>query len=224
MALHLIVLGAPGAGKGTQAEQLARARGIPKISSGDMLRGAVEAGTEIGQRVGAIMKRGELVGDDVMIGIVRERLEQKDALKGFILDGFPRTVGQAIALDAVMAGRDPLIIVDIAVPEDEVERRMLSRLVCQNCGTNADPGTEGSQPCKKCGGRLGRRADDNEATVRERLRVYQRDSRPLVDYYSTRPTFRSVNGAQAPERVAADFVSAIESATGGLAASQGVRR
>src|SRR5947207_1458000 len=129
MALNLIVLGPPGAGKGTQAEQLARARGIPKISSGDMLRGAVQAKTEIGKRAKAIMERGELVGDDVMIGIVRERLEQKDVLKGFVLDGFPRTVAQAVALDAVMAGRDPLIIVEMTVADDELVRRMLSRLV-----------------------------------------------------------------------------------------------
>src|SRR5438093_11610493 len=205
MALNLIVLGPPGAGKGTQAEQLTRARGIPKISSGDMLRGAVQAGTDIGKRAQAIMERGELVGDDVMIGIVRERLEQKDALKGFVLDGFPRTVAQAAALDDIMAGRDPLIVVDITVPEDELVRRMLTRLVCQNCGTNADPGTDPSQPCKKCGGRLGQRADDNEATVRERLRIYQRDTKPLVDYYSARVTFRSVNGAQLPDRVANDL-------------------
>jgi adenylate kinase len=224
MALNLIVLGPPGAGKGTQAEQLSRARGIPKISSGDMLRDAAQAGTEVGKRAAAIMKRGELVGDDVMIGIVRERLEQPDALKGFVLDGFPRTVAQAVALDAVMAGRDPLIIVDVTAPEDELVRRMLSRLVCLNCGTNADPGTDRSQPCRKCGGQLGQRADDNEATVRERLRVYQRDTKALVDYYSPRPTFRSVNGARSPEVVAADLASAIASAAGGLAASTGANR
>jgi adenylate kinase len=224
MALNLIVLGPPGAGKGTQAEQLSQARGLPKISSGDMLRDAEQAGTDIGKRAAAIMKRGELVGDDVMIGIVRERLEQPDALKGFVLDGFPRTVAQAVALDAVMAGRDPLIIVDITAPEDELVRRMLSRLICQNCRTIAEPGTDPSEPCRKCGGRLGQRADDNEATVRERLRVYRRDTKALVDYYSPRPTFRSVNGAQRPDVVAADLVSAIASAAGGLAASQGVNR
>jgi adenylate kinase len=188
-----------------------------------MLRDAVAAGTEIGKRAKAIMERGELVSDDVMIGIVRERLEQKDALNGFVLDGFPRTVAQAAALDTVMAGRDPLIVVDISVSEDELVRRMLSRLVCQNCGTNAEPGTDPAQPCRKCGGVLGRRVDDNEATVRARMKVYQRDTKPLVDYYSTRPTFRTVNGAQKPERVAADLVAAIESATGGLA-SQGASR
>src|SRR5579872_948307 len=165
MTLNLIVLGPPGAGKGTQAEQVARERGIPKISSGDMLRGAAQAGTDIGKRAAAIMARGELVGDDVMIGIVRERVEQPDALKGFVLDGFPRTVPQAMALDALMGARAPLVIVDITAPDEELVRRMLSRLVCLNCGTNADPGTDRAQPCKKCGGPLGQRVDDTDATV-----------------------------------------------------------
>src|SRR5436190_17174994 len=117
MALHLIMLGAPGAGKGTQAERLARARGIPKISTGDMLREAVRTGTPVGLRVKAIMERGDLVSDDVIIEIVRERLEQKDVAAGFILDGFPRTVAQARALDELMIGRDALVVIDIAVPE-----------------------------------------------------------------------------------------------------------
>ena len=118
------MLGPPGAGKGTQAERFAKSRGIPKISTGDILREAVHAGTEIGLRAKAIMDRGELVGDDVMIGIVRERLEREDARGGFVLDGFPRTVAQASALDGIMAGRDPLIVLDIVVPELELVRRL----------------------------------------------------------------------------------------------------
>ena len=117
MALHVIMLGAPGAGKGTQAERLAKSFGIPKISTGDMLREAVKAGTEIGLRAKAIMDRGDLVNDDVMIAVVRERLDKPDAAKGFILDGFPRTVAQAAALDGLMGTRDPLTVVDIQVPE-----------------------------------------------------------------------------------------------------------
>src|SRR5438477_12184662 len=132
MALNLIVLGPPGAGKGTQGDRFARDRGIPKISSGDMLRGAAQAGTEIGKRAKAIMDRGELVSDDVTIGIVRERLDQKDAAEGFVLDGFPRTVAQAAALDDLMRGRDPLIVIDIAVPEADLMRRLLARLICES--------------------------------------------------------------------------------------------
>src|SRR3954471_8365095 len=184
MALNLIVLGPPGAGKGTQADRFARSRGIPKISSGDMLRGGAEAGTEIGKRAKAIMDRGELISDDVMIGIVRERLDQKDAAQGFVLDGFPRTVAQATALDELMQGRDPLIVIDIAVPESELMRRLLARLICESCGLNAAPDADRSQPCGRCGGRLVQRADDNEATVLERLKVYRRDTKPLVEYYS----------------------------------------
>ena len=138
MALNLIMLGPPGAGKGTQAERFAKLRGIPKISTGDMLRDAVKAGTEIGLRAKAIMERGELVSDEVMVKIVQERLNRDDARSGFILDGFPRTVAQAKALDGVMAGRAPLIVIDIVVPETELVRRLGSRLICGTCGNNCD--------------------------------------------------------------------------------------
>ncbi|MQA30461.1 MAG: adenylate kinase, partial [Luteitalea sp.] len=136
--MNLIILGPPGAGKGTQAERLARGHGIPKISTGDMLREAVKAGTETGLRAKAIMDRGELVSDDVMIGIVRERLDRADAHSGFILDGFPRTVEQAKALDRLMDGRAPLIVLDIVVPEAELVRRLGMRMVCSECGATAD--------------------------------------------------------------------------------------
>ena len=132
------MLGPPGAGKGTQAEQIARSRGIPKISTGDTLRGAVRAGTPVGLRAKATMDRGELVSDDVVIDIVRERLGQPDTSRGFVLDGFPRTVGQAEALDRIVGGRGPLVIVDIAVPEPELVRRLAWRRVCESCGANAD--------------------------------------------------------------------------------------
>src|SRR5262245_47667158 len=135
-ALNLIMLGPPGAGKGTQADRVAMARGIPKISTGDMLREAVKAGTEIGLRAKAVMDSGKLVSDEIIIGVVRERLDKADAQKGFILDGFPRTVAQAEALDGLMDGRDPLVVIDIAVPETELIRRLGARLVCANCGTN----------------------------------------------------------------------------------------
>ena len=215
MAVNVIMLGPPGAGKGTQAERVARTRGIPRISTGDILREAVHANTDIGQRAKAIMDRGELVSDDVMIGIVRERLERNDAVSGFILDGFPRTVAQASALDAIMNGRDPLIVVDIVVPEDELVRRLGTRMICNDCGTGAPVGSTVGAACLKCGGRLVQRADDNQAVVKERLKVYHRESEPLVEYYRVRPTFRSIDGAQAPDRVAADLAAAIEAASKG---------
>src|SRR5262245_2266039 len=157
MALTLLMLGPPGAGKGTQAERFAQARGIPKISTGDMLREAVKAGTEVGLRAKAIMDRGELVSDEVMIGVVKERLDRPDTKKGFILDGFPRTVAQAQALDRLVESRTPLAIVDIEVPEQELVRRLTTRLVCENCGTNAegvDLAQMATTPCVRCGGRL----------------------------------------------------------------------
>jgi adenylate kinase len=212
VGLNLLMLGPPGAGKGTQAERFARTRGIPKISTGDILREAVHANTDIGLRAKAIMDRGELVGDDVMIGIVRERLERNDAVGGFILDGFPRTVAQASALDGIMSDRDPLIVVDIVVPEAELVRRLGTRMICNDCGTGAPVGWTAGIACLKCGGRLVQRADDNQAVVIERLKIYHRQSEPLVEYYRVRPTFRSIDGAQPPDRVAADLAAAIEAA------------
>ena len=138
MALNLVMLGPPGAGKGTQAERFAREHGIPKISTGDILREAVHSGTELGRQVKAVMERGELVGDDLIIGIVRERLSQPDAIAGFVLDGFPRTVTQAEALDEITAARGPVICVEIQVPDEELVRRVRGRRVCEDCGANAD--------------------------------------------------------------------------------------
>ena len=222
MALNLLMLGPPGAGKGTQAERFARERGLPKISTGDILREAVANKTEIGLRAKAIMDRGELVSDEVMIGIVGERLGRSDALTGFVLDGFPRTVAQAVALDGIMANRDPLIVVDIVVPEAELVRRLGTRSICRLCGTGASVGSTVGAACAKCGGRLVQRTDDNQAVVLERLKVYHRQSEPLVEYYRVRPTFRSIDGAQAPDRVASDLAAAIAAAgNGGAAGVQG---
>jgi adenylate kinase len=211
LALNLIMLGAPGAGKGTQAERFARDRRIPKVSTGDILRDAVQTGSEIGRRAKTIMDRGELVSDDVMIGIVHERLDRPDVAAGFILDGFPRTVAQAEALDGIMTGRTPIIVVDIVVPESELVRRLGARLVCASCGASATTPEEARSPkCARCGGPLLQRSDDNEATVRERLAVYRKKTMPLIDYYRVRPTFCSVNGAQAPDRVAVELAKAVD--------------
>lgn len=214
-ALNVVMLGPPGAGKGTQAERLARRHGLPKISTGDILREAVQAGTELGCVAKATMEAGNLVGDDVMIGIVQERLNREDARRGFVLDGFPRTVVQASALDKMVEDRGPLVVLDIVVPLDELVRRLASRRICSKCGATAPVDSTGT--CQKCGGALVTRADDGVAIVRERLKVYQRQTKPLVDYYSSRPTFRTIDGYRPPDVVTAEVDAAIAAATAGSA-------
>jgi adenylate kinase len=205
--LNIVMLGAPGAGKGTQAARLARSHEVPKISTGDILREAVQTGTELGLVARATMDAGELVGDDVMIGIVRERLDRDDARRGFVLDGFPRTVVQAAALDGMMDGRGPLIVVDIEVPEEVLVRRLAGRRICSRCGTNAEPAW--TSACERCGGGLVTRVDDGEGIVRERLKVFARQTEPLVDYYSPRATFRKVDGNKPPEVVTVEIETAL---------------
>jgi adenylate kinase len=209
MALNLIMLGPPGAGKGTQAESFARENRIPRISTGDMLREAVQAGTPVGLAAKSRMDDGALVSDDVIIALVGERLNRPDTRPGFVLDGFPRTVAQAGALDALVAGRDPLVVVEMVVPGEVLIRRVLGRRICSRCGTNAGPSDEA---CAKCGGTLVQRSDDSERVVRERLHVYERDTRPLVAYYRCRPTFRTVDGNRPPGEVAAAIREAVASA------------
>ena len=204
------MLGPPGAGKGTQAERLAKTHGLPKISTGDILREAVQAGTDLGLVARTTMESGTLVGDDVMIGIVRERLDREDARRGFVLDGFPRTVVQAAALDAMVDGRGPLVVLDIFVPEDVLVRRLATRRICSRCGVNA--AVEWTGDCQKCGGSLIARIDDGVEIVRERLKIFLRQTQPLVDYYSTRPTFRSIDGNQPPDVVTARIGSAMDEA------------
>jgi adenylate kinase len=198
-ALNVVMLGPPGAGKGTQAERLARRHGLPKISTGDILREAVQAGTELGLIARKTMEAGNLVGDDVMIGIVRERFDRPDARRGFVLDGFPRTVVQAAALDGLLEGRSPLVVLDIVVPEDVLVRRLATRRICGTCGVNA--AVEWTGDCQKCGGKLIARVDDGVEIVRERLKIFLRQTKPLVDYYSSRATFRSIDGNQPPDVV-----------------------
>src|SRR3954452_19706058 len=205
------MLGPPGAGKGTQAERFAQRHRLPKISTGDILREAVQEGTELGRIATATMDAGNLVGDEVMIGIVSGRLTRPDAKSGFVLDGFPRTVVQAGALDQVMPGRGSLGVVDIVVPEDVLVRRLAARRICADCGSNAL--VEWTTTCGKCGSPLVQRSDDGDGIVRERLKVYQRQTKPLVDYYQGRPTFRTVVGNQPPDRVTAALESAIAQAS-----------
>ena len=221
MAINVIMLGPPGAGKGTQGERFAMGHRIPRISTGDILRDAMHAGTPLGKAVKDVIDRGELVSDQVMIDIVTERLTRPDTESGFVLDGFPRTVAQAEALDGMMAARDPLIVLDIVVPESELARRLLTRMICEACGHNAD-GRE-TQPgvCHFCGGKLTQRADDNASIVLERFKIYQSATKPLVDFYRARPTFRSINGAQSLDRVAADLTAAVEDIMNGAGMASG---
>jgi len=213
MGLNVIMMGPPGAGKGTQAARFARERGLLKISTGDILRDAIKDDNPVALVAKTRMDRGELVDDATMIEIVRQRLGRQDAVCGFVLDGFPRTVSQARALDGFMAERSngPLVIIDVGVPEDELVRRLACRRICSNCGTGADP-FGGASTCKQCGGRLVPRTDDNKDVVLERLKVYQSSTRPVLEYYRSRPTFRTVNGAQAPEIVARELDSMIDEA------------
>ena len=207
------MLGPPGAGKGTQAERISKTRGLPKISTGDILREAVHDGTALGCAAKESMEAGRLVGDDVMIGIVQERLGRDDARQGFVLDGFPRTIVQAGALDRMVDGRGPLVVLDIVVPEDVLVRRLATRRICSKCGSNA--AVEWLGACGKCGGPLIARIDDGVAIVRERLGVYHRQTKPLVDYYSARPTFRQIDGNLPPDVVTGTIDSALAAATAG---------
>ena len=207
LALNVVMLGPPGAGKGTQAERFARKHALPKISTGDILREAIHADTELGRSAKATIYAGGLVSDDVMIGIVQERLGRPDATRGFVLDGFPRTVKQANALDEMMSGRGPLVVVDIVVPEEVLLRRLAARRICGSCGVNAQ--VDWMTTCGNCGGELVHRKDDNEAIVAERLKIYHRQTKPIVDFYTGRPTFRAIDGNQPPDVVTSAMDKAI---------------
>jgi adenylate kinase len=207
MELNLVMLGPPGAGKGTQARQLRRQWNIPHISTGAMLREAVQAGTPLGREVAVIMESGGLINDDIITRVVTERLSQPDTRSGFLLDGYPRTIPQAESLDRMVADRAPLIIIDIVLSEGEVVRRLASRMVCAECGTNAVG--EGAA-CHDCGGPLVPRADDRKQVVLNRLKVYRDQTEPLVKYYGSRQTYCRIDGARLPDDVTADIIHAVE--------------
>jgi adenylate kinase len=209
--LNVVMLGPPGAGKGTQSERFAKAHGLPKIATGDILREAIHADTPLGRSAKATIYSGGLVGDDVMIGIVGDRLARPDTKAGFVLDGFPRTVAQASALDAIVDGRGPLVVVDIVVPEDVLLRRLAARRICGSCGVNAP--IEWTTTCKNCGGELVHRVDDSDGVVADRLKVYHRQTLPIVEFYSGRPTFRTVDGNQPPDVVMAAMDAAVREAS-----------
>ncbi len=204
--MNLILLGPPGAGKGTQAKMISEKYGIPQIATGDILREAVAKGTELGKKAKEYMDRGELVPDEIVIGIVKERLKQPDCEKGFILDGFPRTLAQAEALDKMLEelGKKLDAVINIDVSEEEIVKRIVNRRTCRNCGAVYHlifnpPKVEGK--CDKCGGELYQRDDDKEETVRERLRVYRERTEPLIEYYKKKGLLYDVDGTKDIEGV-----------------------
>ncbi|HUF87385.1 MAG TPA: adenylate kinase [Thermohalobaculum sp.] len=206
--MNIILLGPPGAGKGTQARILMDERGLIQLSTGDMLRAAVEAGTGVGKKAGAIMEAGQLVPDDVVIGVVSERLDQPDVARGVIFDGFPRTEAQAEALDRLLAEKAMTLeaVVLMEVDDDELVHRISGRFTCARCGEGYHddfkrPATKGV--CDKCGAsEFNRRADDNAETVRARLDAYRAETQPLVDYYRRQGKLRTVDGMAGIDAVA----------------------
>lgn len=197
--MKLVLLGAPGAGKGTQAKKLIEKYGMPQISTGDLLRAAVAAGSELGKEAKSYMDKGELVPDSVVLGMVEERLKQDDCKAGYILDGFPRNTAQAEALDEMLASLDMALdaALSVDVPFEDLMKRLTGRRTCKECGQmyniyfNA-PTQEGV--CDKCGGELFQRDDDQEATIEKRLQVYNEQTAPLIDYYGSKGILKSVQG------------------------------
>lgn len=216
--MYILLMGPPGAGKGTQAEKLIREYGIPQISTGDMFRAAVKSGTALGKEAKSYMDKGALVPDSVTVGIVKERLAQDDCKKGWILDGFPRTTAQASALDAILhdLGIQLTAVLDFNVNRDDLVKRVSGRLVCRQCGASfhkefRPPKQEGV--CDNCGGELYQRTDDNEVTVRERLAVYDTSTKPLIDYYKVSGRYYEINGDQFMDKVFADVQAALKKAS-----------
>jgi adenylate kinase len=198
--VNLILLGPPGAGKGTQARLIEERLGLPQLSTGDMLRAAVTAGTETGKRAKAVMDAGKLVSDEIVIGIVDERIDQPDCRSGFVLDGFPRTLAQAAALDALLTRRGKRIdaVIEMRVDDEELVKRISGRFTCASCGEGyhdtykptAKPGI-----CDNCGGpSFKRRPDDNAETLRTRLLAYYKETAPLIGYYFCKGSLRSIDG------------------------------
>ena len=216
--MRLILLGPPGAGKGTQAQRIVEKYQIPQLSTGDMLRAAVTAGTEVGKRAKAVMDAGKLVSDDIVIAIVSERIDAPDCAKGFILDGFPRTLVQADATEAMLAAKGISLskVIEIRVDDDVLAARVSGRYTCASCGTgyhdeNLKPKVDGV--CDKCGStHFKRRPDDNAETVRTRLQAYYKETAPLIGYYYAKGKLASVDGMAEID----DVTVAIENIVGTL--------
>lgn len=214
--MNIVLMGLPGAGKGTQADKIVEKYAVPHISTGDMFRAAIKNGTELGLQAKSFMDQGALVPDEVTIGIVRERLSQPDCNKGFLLDGFPRTVPQAEALDSILDGLGKGIehTLNIEVEKEELIARLSGRRICKVCGTSYHlvfnpPAEEGK--CDKDGGELYTRADDNPETVTNRLEVNMNQAQPLLDFYQAKGVLTNIDGQQDISKVFADLDALLQS-------------
>ncbi|MFG2645715.1 adenylate kinase [Streptomyces sp. NPDC048370] len=214
--MRIVLVGPPGAGKGTQAAFLAKNLDIPHISTGDLFRANISQGTELGMKAKAYMDAGDLVPDEVTIGMAKDRMEQPDAVNGFLLDGFPRNVAQAEALDVVLKAEDMQLdaVLDLEVPEDEVVKRIAGRRICRNDSAHVfhltynAPKTEGV--CDVCGGELFQRDDDSEETVRRRLEVYHTQTEPIIDYYRAQNLVVTISALGKVEEVTAKAMAALK--------------
>ncbi len=209
--MQLMLLGAPGVGKGTQAVLLVKELGIPQISTGEMLRTEIKNATAIGLNAKKIMQHGELVSDDIILKIVEKRLRQPDCARGFILDGFPRTIPQAEGLSKILHKLNfgQLYVIEIVVPDEEILKRLTSRRICSQCGSVYNllitPPTDPDK-CDECGGNIIQRDDDTEATIKHRLEIYRESTAPLIDYYQNKKNYYRVDGQQPVERVFDDIL------------------
>ena len=213
--MHILLMGPPGAGKGTQAANLVKEFGIPHISTGDMFRAAVKEGTELGLQAKACMDAGKLVPDEVTIGIVKERLAKPDCKKGFILDGFPRTVEQADALAGILKelGLSLTAALNITVPAADLIERAVGRRICKSCGATYHVKFNPSKKagvCDTCAGDLYQRADDSEETMRNRLSVYEAQTKPLIAYYEKAGVYKEIDGRQPIDDVKAAMIAALK--------------
>lgn len=213
--MYLVLFGAPGAGKGTQATTLSSGLGLPHVASGDLFRAALSQGTELGQLARSYMERGELVPDEVTIRMIQERLADPDCAQGCILDGFPRTLAQAQALDNVLADGGKAIdkVLYIKVSNEELIRRLSGRWICRDCQTpyhvvNAPPKVAGK--CDRCGGELYQRADDTAETVKNRLEVYFAQTAPVIEYYQEASKLVGINGEQAVQEVGKELMAVVK--------------
>ncbi|MDO5375318.1 MAG: adenylate kinase [Staphylococcus rostri] len=214
--MNIILMGLPGAGKGTQASEIVKKYPIPHISTGDMFRKAIKDQTELGKEAKSYMDRGELVPDEVTVGIVKERISEDDAKKGFLLDGFPRTIEQAEALNSILEelGREIDAVVNIEVPEEELMNRLTGRRICETCGTTYHlvfnpPKVEGV--CDLDGGKLYQREDDNPETVANRLNVNIKQSKPILDFYGQEGVLKNIDGSKDIDAVSEDVIQILES-------------